>query len=76
MSQLPLALSDRVPVVVAAVVPVALGRKDVLAMLLIADVSALLLMIKDCCRSAFFAIAMLLSVCHDCHCHCRIAFRL
>ena len=32
---------------------VALGAKDVLAMLLTADVLTLLLMIKDCCRSTF-----------------------
>ena len=42
---MPLPLSDRVPV--------ALGGKDVLTMLLIADVLTLLLLIKDCCRSAF-----------------------
>ena len=47
VSQLPLPLSNRVGV------PVALGAKDALAMLLIADVLTLLLMIKDCCRSAF-----------------------
>ena len=34
-------------------VPVALGAKDVLAILLIAGVLTLLMMIKDCCRSAF-----------------------
>ena len=40
-----LPLSDRVPV--------ALGGKDVLAMLLIEDVSTLLMMLGDCRRSAF-----------------------
>ena len=57
--------------------PVALGAKDVLAMLLIADVLTSLLMINDCCRFAFFVIAMLLSACHYCHCqHCQITFQL
>ena len=58
-------------------VPVALGGKDKLAMLLIEDVLTLLMMPKDCCWSRS-AIAVLLSVCHDfhCQCHCRIAFRL
>ena len=37
-----------------------------LAMLLIEDVSTLLMMLKDCCRSA---VAVFLSACHDCHCH-------
>ena len=67
MSQLPLPpLSDRVPVVVVAAtvafrlplplsdrVPVALGEKNMLALLFIADVLTLLLMIKDFCRSMF-----------------------
>ena len=72
---LPSPLSGRIPVVVvAAAVPVALGEKDVLTMILIADVLTLLMMIKDCCWSVFYVIAMLLSVCRDCqHCHCRIA---
>ena len=50
MSRLPLALPllDRDPVVVAAAVPVGLEGKDILAMLLIANVSTLLLMINNC----------------------------
>ena len=60
---------------------VALGGKDAtVTKMLIEDVLTLLLLIKDCCRSAFFVISMLLSVCHDCHCHhhyhCWIVFRL
>ena len=51
--RLPLPLSDRVPV--------ALGGKNVLTMLLIADVLTLLLMIKDCCRSAFCCCAVCIS---------------
>ena len=81
MSRFPLAplpLSDCVLVVVDAAVPVALGGKDMLTMLLISDMLTLLLMIKDCSRSAFFVIAMFLSVCHDYHWHCHywIAIRL
>ena len=58
MSRFPLPpLSDRVLVVVvdAAAVPVVLGAKDVLTMLLIEDVLTLMMMLKDCCqsRSAF-----------------------
>ena len=34
-------------------VPVTLGGKNVLAILLIEDVSSLLMMLKDCCRSTF-----------------------
>ena len=59
-------------------VPVALGgKKDVMVTkILIKDLLRLLVMPKDCCWSGS-AIAVLLSVCHNCHCHhCRIASRL
>ena len=45
---LPLPLSDRVPAVVAAAVSVALGAKGMLILFLIEDVSALLMLLKDC----------------------------
>ena len=48
MLRLPLSLplSDRVPVVVAAAISVALGAKDVLVMFLIENVSTLLMLLK------------------------------
>ena len=53
VSRLPLPpLSDRVSaVVVCCGVLVALGGKDLLAMLLVEDASTLLMILKDCCRS-------------------------
>ena len=50
VSQLPLLLplSDRVLVAAAAAILVALGGKDVLAMILTADVLTLLMLIMDC----------------------------
>ena len=47
-----------------------------MVMILIEDVLTLLMMLEDCCQP-WSEIAVLLSVCHDCHYHhCRIAFRL
>ena len=43
-------------------VSVALGGKNVLAMLLIEDVSTLLMMLKDCCRSAFRRVTIAIGI--------------
>ena len=49
MSRLPLPLSDRVLVAVAAAVPVVLGGKDIMVTkMLIENVLMLLMLIKDC----------------------------